>query len=60
MEVSPKNMIPGVSYLIKKDTVGIYHSNSGKQVRFIINRKLQQFPITSSISRKNKTRKSRI
>jgi len=56
MSVLPKNMIPGVSYRIQPTIVGTYHSNSGKQVRFIINNDLHEFPITSTFYSVSKTR----
>ena len=47
-------LIPGVQYRIKSK-IGTYHSNSGTHVRFIINRKLEEFPKTTL----SKTRKNR-
>ena len=63
MEVSWKKLIPSVSYRIQ-NKIGTYHSNSGTHVRFIMNNKLTEFPITSTIysiskTRKNKSRKFR-
>jgi hypothetical protein len=63
MEVSSKNLIPGVQYRIHNlNKVGTYHSNSGTYVRFIMNRTLLEVPITCTIysilkTRKNKSRK---
>jgi hypothetical protein len=58
MEVSWKNLIPSVSYRIHSlNKIGRYHSNSGKLVRFIINRTLVEVPITSTFYSISKTRK---
>ena len=50
-------LIPGVQYRIKSK-IGKYHSNSGTHVRFIINRKLKEFPKTT-LSKTRKNRKSK-